>query len=377
MAGAAYTALVGARLDQKRISLQQDIASYMARQPSIALPVGFATGFNNKLVQEAREIAAKIGRETKITYSWGISKESGSQVITQAVAEFKNELGTAMQSVVVPGFSGALAKGGARGVISENFGSLNKQNLAVENQLAAVEARRVDLNTKLAQKAEVFLAKTEGATGAASEQARAVAVQIQETEKARAAAVAQFGRGAPQVTALDRQMDSLNQRFSVAQARLNQTQGAFRSWTNSLGNAIKQTISYSISVGALYGALAQLQTGITYITELNKEMTNIQVLQVEGGKTGEDISKLATGFNNLAREMGATTLETAKGSLEWLRQGKTVSETQELLRSTLMLSKLGALSTAEATDFLTSTLNSFSMGAEEAVGVVDKLIAVD
>jgi TP901 family phage tail tape measure protein len=60
-----------------------------------------------------------------------------------------------------------------------------------------------------------------------------------------------------------------------------------------------------------------------------------------------------------------------------LRQGKTVAETQELLRSTMMLSKLGALDSATATDDLTSTLNSYNLSANEAASVVDKLVAVD
>ena len=43
----------------------------------------------------------------------------------------------------------------------------------------------------------------------------------------------------------------------------------------------------------------------------------------------------------------------------------------------MMLSKLGALESADATDFLTSTLNSYKLGAQDAASVVDKLIAVD
>ena len=42
-----------------------------------------------------------------------------------------------------------------------------------------------------------------------------------------------------------------------------------------------------------------------------------------------------------------------------------------------MLSKLGALDAATATDYLTSTLNSYKLSAKDAVSVVDKLVAVD
>jgi len=42
-----------------------------------------------------------------------------------------------------------------------------------------------------------------------------------------------------------------------------------------------------------------------------------------------------------------------------------------------MLSKLGNLSAAESTEYLTSTMNSYKLETEDAIKVVDKLIAVD
>jgi TP901 family phage tail tape measure protein len=376
MAGAAYTALVGARLDQRRNTLAQEIAASMSRT-SIAIPATLALRGKADLVRQAEELQKTIGPLSKITIHWATDK-SGHKQIMDSVAQFKNAVTSAMEVVTIKGYKGnQINPKGASGSLSQNFGTDAKQLLAVENQISAIEAKRVDLNKALVLSAEKFLAKTEGAEGKQVENARALAEQIKTTQIARENAVASFGKGSSQVKALDSSLDSLNNQFKIAQASINQVTGAFRSWTNSLGNAIKQTISYSISVGALYGALGQLKEGISYVAELNKQMTNIQVLQVEGGKSAEDISKLATGFNKLAREMGATTLEVSKGSTEWFRQGKTVAETQELLRSTLMLSKLGALETADATDFLTSTLNSFKLSADDAASVVDKLIAVD
>jgi len=43
----------------------------------------------------------------------------------------------------------------------------------------------------------------------------------------------------------------------------------------------------------------------------------------------------------------------------------------------MMASKLGAMESAEATEYLTAILNGFNMSADEATTVVDKLIAVD
>lgn len=155
------------------------------------------------------------------------------------------------------------------------------------------------------------------------------------------------------------------------------TTKSISSWTDGLSNAVQRTLQYATSTMLLYGAFNELKKGIQYIKDLNKEMVNIQVLQIEGAKTTEQINNLASSFNDLAKSMGATTTEVAAGSTEWLRQGKTIAETQELLKSSLMLSKLGALDTAQSTEYLTSIMNGFKFETEQASDVVSKLISVD
>jgi TP901 family phage tail tape measure protein len=173
------------------------------------------------------------------------------------------------------------------------------------------------------------------------------------------------------------EMIKLGEALKIAKAGIDGTKVSALSFAEGMRNAIVRTTEYALSVGLLYGALNQLKQGIQYIIDLNAEMTKIQVLQVEGAKTTEQINSLAGSFNNLAKELGTTTIEVAKGSVEWLRQGKTIAETQELIKSTMMLSKLGALDSASATEDLTAVLNGFQMQASDASRVVDKLVAID
>lgn len=169
----------------------------------------------------------------------------------------------------------------------------------------------------------------------------------------------------------------LNTELSVLKNNLEKGRDGFTQFTDGMKESIRQTVQYALSIGLVYGALSQLSQGVEYISQLNKEMTNIQLLQVDGAKTDEQIGSLAMRYNSLAKEVGATTLEVSKGSVEWLRQGKTIEQTQQLLRASLMASKLGALDSAQATEYLTAILNGYQMEAEEATGVVDRLISVD
>lgn len=63
--------------------------------------------------------------------------------------------------------------------------------------------------------------------------------------------------------------------------------------------------------------------------------------------------------------------------MEFVRQGKSVQDTAVLIKSSMMMSKLGNMESAESTDRLTSIMNGFKLTAEETLPVVDKLVALD
>jgi TP901 family phage tail tape measure protein len=162
--------------------------------------------------------------------------------------------------------------------------------------------------------------------------------------------------------------------FSKTTKAVEGSSKAIGGWRNDLVQTIQRTIQYATSIGLVYGALNQLKQGIQYVTDLNREMTNIRV--VTGGSV-EEIDTLASGYNKLAKEMGATTLEVARGSLEFVRQGKTSEETAILIKNATMMAKLGNMDMAESSEALTSIMNGFKLSAEETGDVVNRLLAID
>jgi 5-hydroxyisourate hydrolase-like protein (transthyretin family) len=146
------------------------------------------------------------------------------------------------------------------------------------------------------------------------------------------------------------------------------------SFNRSMIQSIQTAAKYAMSVGLVYAAINQLKEGIQYIIDLNKEMIDIQMVT---GDSDEKINKMAQGYNSLAKEMGSTTIEIAKGSLEFIRQGKTAEETAILIKNSTMMSKLGNLSAMESSEALTAIMNGFKMSAEETGQVVSKLVSID
>ena len=138
--------------------------------------------------------------------------------------------------------------------------------------------------------------------------------------------------------------------------------------------AIKKVAIWLIATEAIYGTMRKIGESIQYIKDLNKEMIAIQVVN---RVSNEEITQLATGYNKLAREMGVTTLEIAKGALQWIRAGKSKEDTETLLRASIMMGTLANIEQAQSTEYMTAVLNGFKLEAKDAIQVVDKLVALD
>ena len=331
MAGSNYTLLVQAQIDPSKIQAQLNAFSDN-KVVNIRLQMsGDALAKFDTELEKIKEKATSIGKIS-------LSKDS-TGAATRAMVEYTDQTGQAVKAVIT---------------LNSSIGTVetSTKNLAKD----ANEMYRAYMN------AEKFLAKSTNMArtpqvGAAIAKAEEIRVAVNEGDLAK--------------------VRKLNQEFTIMKSGLSGVKEGIKSWSSQMGEAIRHTIQYATSIGLVYGAMNQIKQGIQYITDLNTEMTKIQVLQIDGAKSNEEISNLAVQYNILAKEVGSTTTEVAKGSVEWLRQGKSIAETQELLKSTMYLSKLGNLDTAQSTEYLTAILNGFQLKTEDAITVVNKLIAID
>ena len=133
-------------------------------------------------------------------------------------------------------------------------------------------------------------------------------------------------------------------------------------------------MSYGLVNNAMNAMTTAIRQSIDTVIELNTAMTDVQMVT---GESAEQTAELARQYSQMAKELGATTTEVANGAAEWLRQGKSVAETNQLLESSMILSKVGAIESSQATELLTSTLNGYKKEANEAMHVVDAMSAVD
>nr|DAI07837.1 MAG TPA: minor tail protein [Caudoviricetes sp.] len=126
------------------------------------------------------------------------------------------------------------------------------------------------------------------------------------------------------------------------------------------------------------GVLQQLRTVLNECVESVREFDEaIFNLQTVTGGTREEAGQLLNTYNQMAQALGSTTTAVAESANEFLRQGLSQADTNKMITASQYLAKLGLIDNAEATQYLTSATKGYKLGAEEAMGVVDKLTAVD
>lgn len=148
--------------------------------------------------------------------------------------------------------------------------------------------------------------------------------------------------------------------------------------TDTIGNKIRKAFDahfvQQIASWLLVAVTRALRQVYQNVVELDKAVTD---LQIATGGTRAEAQGLVVTYAQLAKQLGATTLEVTSAADTWLRQGYSISETNKLITYTLMLSKLGQIDSAEAAKALTSAMRGYKVEVQDALKVVDKLTAVD
>ena len=141
-----------------------------------------------------------------------------------------------------------------------------------------------------------------------------------------------------------------------------------------LDSKVRGFASYLVGSTVVLNAVSKIQESFEIVKTLDQEIVNLQMVT---GKSLQQTTDLMLDYNALAQEMSATTAQVSSAATEWLRQGNTLEETNTLLTNGMILSKVGALESTEATQYLTSALKGYNVEVEKSIDVVDKLSTVD
>lgn len=148
----------------------------------------------------------------------------------------------------------------------------------------------------------------------------------------------------------------------------------FQQFGSTLNEAFMAYTGANLLQDALHKVVEAGKEAIDTVKELNDIGTD---LQMATGADRDTINQYMVSYNDIGKEIGATTTEVAQAADEWLRQGHSIAETNTLIQDSMMLSKIAQLDSADSTTYLTSAMKGYNVAANDVVGIVDKLVNVD
>ena len=170
------------------------------------------------------------------------------------------------------------------------------------------------------------------------------------------------------------QNDPINVPVSVDTEDIEQGQQQIHNLNNEARNS-RSIFSEYLNAREIFRAVTNaIKEAVNEVKELNKAQTDLQIVT---GKSNAEMVSLMNKYNELAKDMSVTTKNVASSADEWLRQGKSVAETDELIKDSVILAKVGQIDAADATKYLTSAMNGFKTETSDVIGIVDKLTGVD
>lgn len=140
---------------------------------------------------------------------------------------------------------------------------------------------------------------------------------------------------------------------------------------NGLGSAF-------LKLGAYFNVFRQIERGarqaVAAIKDIDKSIVD---LQMATGDSYTNVKELVGGYNDFAKQLGATTTEVSAGASDWLRQGKSIAETNKLIQDSMVLSKVANIGSEDSTSYLTAMMKGYKKSVDEVSAINDSLTSID
>lgn len=152
------------------------------------------------------------------------------------------------------------------------------------------------------------------------------------------------------------------------------------------GNSVFQQFGATLrDAFSTYTVANLLQDAIYKVVDTGKEaldtvkkFDDINVdLQMATGADKDYVKGLISDYAELGGELGALTETVAESADTFLRQGRSIEETNQLISDAVVLSKVAKTEGEKASEILTATINGFQLAASEGSRVNDVLSSID
>ncbi len=165
---------------------------------------------------------------------------------------------------------------------------------------------------------------------------------------------------------------TVNQRaFSQPLGRMT---GDVKDFEAALAASNARVIAFGASTAVLGGVIRSFKELASVTIDVEKNLADINRVF---GLTTSQLQKFSTDLFNVSKQTASSFDDASKAALEFSRQGLKAEDTLQRTKDALTLTRLAGISTANAVDALTSTVNGFATTGITTTQILNKLVAVE
>ena len=171
-----------------------------------------------------------------------------------------------------------------------------------------------------------------------------------------------------------KELSKINKEFRALDSEISAKGLKGRGFFDEIGRGFRQIGQF---VGT-YGLLQQIPEVMSkMINETYKVDDAMTQLQMATNVSDDSAKKMMTTYSQMGKELKATATDVSASATEWLKQGKSISESQKLANDSIVLSKIGDLSSQESTKTITAAMKSYNLSTSEVMNFIDQISAID
>lgn len=168
---------------------------------------------------------------------------------------------------------------------------------------------------------------------------------------------------------------SINQQFKQMQAEISAKGLTGNSMFSEVKRGFSQISQFVGTYGILQSGMNKAQEMVQNTYDVDSAMTQLQMATGVSNDKAKDLMKT---YSNMGHQLKATGTDVTASSTEWMKQGQSVEKSNKLAESSIKLSKVGDLTSENATKYLTSARKGYGItSAEDTLKIVDKMSSVD
>lgn len=168
---------------------------------------------------------------------------------------------------------------------------------------------------------------------------------------------------------------SYDKAFTNLKSRIQAEGLSGNSWFGELKRATGQIAQFAGVYGMLQNTVMQIPyKAITAVKDYDAAMTNMQMAT---GISNTQAQELMNTYSDMGKQLKVTGVDVATSATEWMKQGKTIEESNKLAQDSIVLSKIGDLSSDDATRTITAAMKSYDLNESQVMDFVDQISAID